>query len=125
MAKGKSKLSGGTGAGGSSTQELKGNVSFEQIMKATNNAIHFSKIVTLLPDRYAPVSGKKSELGELLERYNITEVRAKMYRDRSGANDLKRLKELGFEIQAQHLGKQAEGSKIPPEDYYFLKKKKK
>ncbi len=58
-----------------------------------------------------------------MERYNITDVTIDMYRDKSGANDLKRMKDLGFEIEAQYKGKKY-GS-VPPKDYYHMVKRTK
>lgn len=108
-------------AGSSSAQ----NISFADMMKQADNQITFGKIVTISPKGYIPESGKKGDLGKLVDKYNINSVVVNMYRDKSGANDMKRLKELGFEIKSQTLGTQQEGSKIPPKDYYYMVRKKK
>ena len=104
------------------------NVSFADMMKQATDAgnqITFGKIVTISPKGYIPETGKKGDLGKLVDKYNVNSVVVNMYRDKSGANDMKRLKELGFEIKSQTLGTQQEGSKIPPKDYYYMVRKKK
>ena len=104
------------------------NVSFADMMKQATDAgnqITFGKVVTISPKGYIPESGKKGDLGKLIDKYNVNSVVVNMYRDKSGANDMKRLQELGFEIKSQTLGTQQEGSKIPPHDYYYMVRKKK
>lgn len=104
------------------------NISFADMMKQATDAgsqITFSKVVTISPKGYIPEMGKKGDLGKLIDKYNVNSVVVNMYRDKSGANDMKRLKELGFEIKSQTLGTQQEGSKIPPKDYYYMVRKKK
>ena len=101
-------------------------ISFPEIVAAreqAGNSIAFDKIMTVLPKGYAPESGKKGDLGKLLDKYNINDVVVNMYRDKSGANDLKRLRDLGFEVQEQYLGEPQ--GKIPSRDYYHLKRAKK
>ena len=103
-------------------------ISFADMMKQATDAgnqITFGKIVTISPKGYIPETGKKGDLGKLIDKYNVNSVVVNMYRDKSGANDLKRLKDLGFEIKSQTLGTQQEGSKIPPKDYYYMVRKKK
>lgn len=123
MGRGSSKISEGSAKASTKTFKPRGDVSFEEIVKASDNSISFSKIVTLSPKNFMPETGRKRDLGELLARYNITDVTIDMYRDKSGANDLKRMKDLGFEIEAQYKGK-SYGS-VPPKDYYYMVKKKK
>ena len=123
MGRGASKASGSSkGGGGGSTKEIKGDVTFSEIYNASKNHVTFDKMNTILPDGYIPETGKKGEIGSLLEKYNIKEFVGSMYRDRSGANDLKRMQSLGFEVQARYLG-EPQGN-IPPKDYYFFKKKR-
>lgn len=125
MGRGTSKAGNGRnsgGGGGGNSGEIRGDVSFAEIVNASDNSVSFGRTTTVLPNGYMPVSGKKNEIGALLDRYNITEFVGHMYRDKSGANDLKRMESLGFEIQARYLG-QSQGS-IPPMDYYYFKKKK-
>lgn len=117
--------------GGSSEEktEYKGNISFENMMKLQKekklDTISFNKDVTVLPDKFRPESGRKKDLASLVEKYDINETVINMYRDKSGANDLQRMKDLGFEIQAQYLGKAQPGSVIPPRDYYYMIRTKK
>lgn len=66
-----------------------------------------------------PVTGKKSDLGQMLDDNNMKRIVVNMYRDRSGANDLKRLFNLGFQIQAEYKGADT-GSRVPPRDYYYM-----
>ena len=112
--------SSGISAGGT----VRGDVSFAEIVKASPNSISFGKTVTVMPDGKMPQSGRKSDLGDLISKNNIKDVTVHMYRDRSGANDLQRMKDLGFEIVAQYKGKSTSSS-IPPVDYYYMKKRKK
>lgn len=106
----------------SKPKQISGDVSFAEIVNASPHSISFSKVVTILPDGYRPETGRKGDLGQLIDKYNINDVVIHMYRDRSGANDLKRMQDLGFTIQAQHKGTQQTGSSIPPRDYYFMKR---
>lgn len=112
--------SSGISAGGT----IRGNVSFAEIVNASPNSISFEKTVTVIPDRKMPQSGRKSDLGDLISKNNIKDVTVHMYRDRSGANDLQRMKDLGFEIVAQYKGTSTSSS-VPPVDYYYMKKRKK
>lgn len=120
---GRGSSSGKAKASGKQSAKISGDVSFAEIINASPNAISFSKIVTILPDGYMPDTGRKGDLGQLIDRYGINDVVINMYRDRSGANDLKRMQDLGFTIQAQHKGTQQTGSSIPPRDYYFMIRK--
>ena len=115
---------GGRGAtsGVSANKSIKGNVSFAEIVRASDNSISFSKVVTVLPGGKMPQTGKKGDLETLVNRNGINDVVVHMYRDRSGANDLKRMQSIGFEIVAQYKGKSS--SSIPAEDYYYMKRKK-
>lgn len=117
---------GGSGGGGSdrAKAEYKGDISFENMMKLANekklDTISFNKGVTVLPNKFIPESGRKKDLASLVEKYDINETVINMYRDKSGANDLQRMKDLGFEIQAQTLGTAQPGSALPPRDYYYM-----
>ncbi len=101
----------------------KGKVSFAQIVNASKNSISFSKAVTVIPDGRMPQTGRKKDLEQLLNRNGINDVVVHMYRDKAGANDLERMKKLGFEVVAYYKGEQQEGSSIPPTDYYHMKRK--
>lgn len=115
--------------GGSSAVQ---NISFTDMMKQASNTTHtisFDKTTTMTTSPQGSHIGKmdtfkKSELGKYIEKSGAKELVVNMYRDKSGANDLKRLKDLGFEIKAQTLGTASAGSKIPPRDYYYLVRKK-
>lgn len=115
---------GGSGGSSGSKTEYKGDISFENMMKLLSekklDTISFDKGVTVLPDKFKPESGRKKDLASLVEKYDINETVINMYRDKSGANDLQRMKDLGFEIQAQSLGTAQPGSVIPPRDYYYM-----
>ena len=113
----------GSSSGVSANKSIKGNVSFAEIVRASDNSISFSKIVTVLPGGGMPYSGKKGDLENLVNRSGINDVVVHMHRDRAGANDLKRMQSIGFEIAAQYKGKST-GS-LPPVDYYYMKRKKK
>lgn len=104
-------------------RELSGSVSFEQIVHASKNSIAFSKIVTVIPSGYVPQTGKKGDLETLINSYGIKEVTVNMYRDKAGANDLKRMQKLGFEIVAYYKAPDNPDSAIPPKDYYYMRKK--
>ena len=123
---GKGDTMGSTGAskvgGGGGSSNISGEVTFDKIVNASNNSIAFDKIVTVMPGNGAPYSGKKGDLANLTA--NINDVVINMYRDKAGANDLKRMQNLGFEIIASYHGTQQEGSSIPPRDYYYMKRKK-
>ena len=121
MGRGSSKAGGG-GAGGNQ-QMISGDVPFSAIVNASDNTITFNKVTTVSPKGYIPETGKKSDLGNLISKYNINDVVVNMYRDKSGANDLKRLQALGFKIQARYLGQAQAGSRIPPKDYYYMVRK--
>lgn len=110
------------GSVGSSTV-ISGQVSFSQIVKASDNTISFDKGVTMLPSGISPYYGKKGDLADLIKRSGKNDFVINMYRDRSGANDLKRMQSLGFTVQAYYKGEQQEGSNIPPRDYYYVRRK--
>ena len=106
---------------------VSGDISFPQMMKVASevgNTITFNKITTIIPKGYMPESAKKNDLDKLVDKYNVNQVVVDMYRDKSGANDLKRLFNLGFQIQAQHLGEADPNSKIPPRDFYYMVRNK-
>lgn len=86
-------------------------------------ALSFSKVVTVLPKGYMPESGRKGDLGSLIDKYGINEVVINTRRGRAEANDLKRMQDLGFTIQAQHKGTQEPGTATPPMDYYYMVRK--
>lgn len=117
------------GSGGNSSGvpsgHVKGNVSFEKIVNASDNSVSFGKTVTVMPGGRMPQSGKKGNLGTLLDRNNINDAVIHMYRDRAGENDLKRMKSLGFETVAWYKGESTPGSSIPPMDYYYMRRNKK
>lgn len=113
------------GGGGSANKGLKGDVSFEQNVKASKNSMAVDKMVTFLPDGRVPFNSKKGEIGEYLDRYNISDVVLNTYRDRGGMNTIKKMQDLGYEIQAQYKPNVNPDSKIPPRDYYYFVKKKK
>lgn len=102
---------------------IRGDVDFATMMSIDASSISFSKIVTILPKGGALFTGRKKDLGELLDRAGIKEAVMHTHRDRAGANDLKRMKDLGFEIIAQHLPEADPSSSIPPIDYYYMRKK--
>ena len=106
------------GSGASQAKEI----SFEEMMKHADNTISFDKIIYVSKKGYMPETGKKGDLGRLVDKYNIKEVVVNMYRDKAGSNDLKRLESLGFKPVAKTMGKQQEGSRIPPRDYYYMKR---
>ena len=114
-------MGGRGGSSGISTGGIKGDVSFSDIVHASDNSISFNKVVTVLPANGIPYSGKKSDLESLINKSHINEVVINMYRDKSGANDLKRMQKLGFKIVAQHKGEDT-SSVIPPRDYYYMKR---
>lgn len=105
--------------------ELSGEVSFNDLMRATRdtNHIHFDKGVSYSLKGKNPPYGdnKKSDLVDRLNEYKVNDVVVDMYRDKSGANDLKRMQEAGFEIQAYYKGKNQ--GNIPARDYYYMKRK--
>lgn len=117
-------MGGGASNSSGSKTEYKGDISFENMMKLQNekklDTISFDKAVVVLPDKFLPERGRKKDLSSLVEKYDINETVINMYRDKSGANDLQRMKDLGFEIQAQHLGTAQPGSALPPRDYYYM-----
>lgn len=112
----------------SSTERYSGDISYADMITAreeySDGGINFNKGVTVLPQKYLPESGLKRDLGALLDKYNMNIVVINMYRDRAGANDLKRMQDLGFEIVAQYKGEQQAGSRVPPKDYYYMRRKK-
>lgn len=112
----------GGGGGGSSNTNISGEVTFDKIVNASDNSISFNKVVTVMPSNGAAFSGKKSDLANLTA--NINDVVINMYRDKAGANDLKRMQNLGFTVVASYHGTQQEGSAIPPRDYYYMRRKK-
>ena len=116
------------GKGGSSSVK---DISFTDMMKRASDITHtisFDKTTTMITSAKGTQLGKvdtfkKNDLGKYIEKSGAKELVVNMYRDKSGANDLKRLKDLGFEIKAQTLGTASAGSNIPPRDYYYLVKK--
>lgn len=114
-------MGGRGGSSGVSSGGIHGDVTFEQIINASDNMITFNKVVTMTPKGFMPVMGRKSDLGSLVEKHNIKDAVINMYRDRSGANDLKRMQDLGFKVVAQYKGKSTSSS-IPPIDYYYMKR---
>ena len=108
------------------------NISFTDMMKQASNTQHtisFDKTATMITSPKGSQIGKidtvkKGDLGSLIEKSGAKELVVNMYRDKSGANDLKRLQNLGFEIKSQTLGTASAGSNIPPRDYYYMVKKK-
>ena len=115
--------SGKAKASGKQSAKISGDVSFPEIINASPNAISFSKIVTISPKGYMPESGKKGDLGYLVDKYKINEVVMHTRRGRVGANDLKRMQDLGFKIQAQYKDTQEPGTATPPMDYYYMIRK--
>lgn len=115
--------SGKAKASGKQSAKISGDVSFPEIINASPNAISFSKIVTISPKGYIPESGKKGDLGYLVDKYKINEVVMHTRRGRAGANDLKRMQDLGFKIQAQYKDTQEPGTATPPMDYYYMIRK--
>lgn len=111
----------GSASGINGGKEIRGNVSFSEIVKASPNSISFNKTVTVLPDGKMPYSGRKGDLESLVNKSGINDVVVNMYRDRSGANDIKRMESIGFKIVAQYKGKSS-GS-VPARDYYYMKRK--
>lgn len=104
-------------------KELSGWVqNFADIINASNNSISFSKVVTILPDKYQPETGKKGDLGTLINKYNIKDAVINMYEDGAGANDLKRIQDLGFNVEAWHKVGHNGPSKIPDKVYFYVKK---
>ena len=106
-------------------KEPSGEVSFGEIVNASKNHIVFDKTITVLPDKYQPESGKKGDLESLINKYSIKDAWIEMYEDKSGANDLKHVQDLGFEVEAWHRTAQQEGSSIPDRIHFYVKKKKK
>ena len=95
-------------------------VDFKGIVKASDNSVSFDKVDTILLDKGVITSVKKKDIGQTLNDLGVTEFKGDMYRDKSGANDLKRLKEAGYIPIAVFYGK-AQGN-IPPRDFYhFIK----
>lgn len=105
-------------------RQKKKDVDFATITKMSKNSISFSKIVTVMPHGYMPTTGRKKDLETMLNKHNINDVIVHMYRDKAGANDLKRMQDLGFTIEAQYKG-ESKGSSIPPTDYYYMKRRSK
>ena len=116
-----------------SNSGISGDVTFADMMKQasdTQHTISFDKTTTMITSPKGTQIGKintfkKNDLGKMIEKSGANELVVNMYRDKSGANDLKRLKDLGFEIKAQTLGTASAGSKVPPRDYYYMVRKKK
>lgn len=109
----------------STQSKLSGEVSFNDLMRATRdtNHIHFDKVVSYSLKGKNPPYGdnKKRDLVDRLNEYKVNDVVVDMYRDKSGANDLKRMQDAGFEIQAYYKGKNQ--GNIPARDYYYMKRK--
>ena len=130
MGRGSSKVgSGGGGIIGSMALpgvKTAGEISFEDMMAImgsdlSDGHITFSKVVTFLPNGYTPVTGKKGDLGTILSNYNAKNVVIDTYRDKAGKNDIKRMLDLGYKIQAEYIAPDS-GSAIPPKDWYFFVK---
>jgi len=137
MAKGNSKLSKGGGGGKASASKqpnvkTTGDISFTDMMAIANSSmsdgsVSFDKTNTLImsSDKNGMgeiVTGKKNDIGNMLAQAGVKSFVGNMYRDKSGANDLKRLEQLGYKIQAQYKAP-ATNSRIPPRDYYYFVKK--
>lgn len=102
-------------------KSISGNVSFADIVKASDNKVTFDKFNTATLN-HTVIQTKKGEIGDVLNQYGITEFVGNMYRDKSGANDLKRIQNAGFEVQAVYRGEPQ--GEIPARDYYYFKKKR-
>ena len=94
-----------------------GEVSYQQIIQASPNTITFSKNVALSPDGYMTESGRKKDLEKLIDKYNIKDVVMNTYNDKAGANDLKRMQDLGFKVKA-HTSVKYESR--PSKEYYYM-----
>lgn len=132
MGRGSSKAGGGGGAigthaiPGQPNVRTAGDITFAEMMAISNSSlsdgtIAFNKITTILPKGQMPIGGRKNDLGQMLQDTGMKRMVVNMYRDRSGANDLKRLQNLGYQIQAQYMGADT-GSRVPPRDFYFMVK---
>lgn len=132
MGRGTSKLGGGGSVIGSHAIPGKpnvwtsGEISFQDMMaisasSLSQGSVSFDKTTTVMPNIGAAVSGKKGDLGQMLANAKMDRFVGNMYRDKSGANDLKRLADLGYKIQAEYHAPNT-GSAIPPRDYYFFVK---
>lgn len=134
MGRGTSKAGGGSGGGaigshaipGQPNVQTSGDISYQDMMaiagsSLSDGTIAFNKVTTVMANGYMPITGKKSELGTMLNDTGMKRMVVNMYRDKSGANDLKRLQNLGFKIQAKYTAPDT-GSSIPPRDYYFMVK---
>lgn len=115
---------GGRGASAGTSGKIK-NVEFEEIINSSKNSLTFDKGVTVIPDRYIPESGRKKDLENLINRYNMDDVVVRIYRDSKQEKDLNRMKELGFYIVKQYKPKQNPNSSVPPEDRFYMKRKRK
>ena len=120
---GRGSSSGKGKASGKQPAKISGDVSFPEIINASPNAITFVKTVTVLPKGYIPESGRKGDLGALIDKYGINDVVINTRRTRAGANDLKRMQDLGFKIQARYMDTPEPGSSLPPKDYYYMIRK--
>lgn len=103
-----------------------GDISYPDMMaimrsKLSDGHVTFNKVITVSNNRRTTTS-KKSDLGQILSDFNMNNVVIDTYRDRAGKNDLKRLSELGYKIQAQYLAPENSNSKIPPRDWYYFVK---
>lgn len=114
------QLFGGRGAGSGKVKT----VDFTTIIRSSDNMIHSGKNFTISPKGYRPEMVNKSDIANAIERYNIEEFVMDAYRDRTGANDIKRIEALGYEIDKQYLGTVQNGSKIPPMDYFHFRKRR-
>lgn len=122
----------GGGGGGIGTMALRGvqtagEISFQDMMAISASdlsqaSIAFDKWATVLPKNGAPYEiKKKGDIVETIKNSGLERVVVNMYRDKSGKNDLQRMFDAGFQIQAEFKAPDT-GSAIPPRDYYFLVK---
>ena len=120
----------GGGGGGIGTMALRGvqtagEISYQDMMaiSASNLSqatISFDKVATVLPENGAPYTiKKKSDITDTIKNSGLKRVVVNMYRDQAGKNDLQRMFDAGFQIQAEFKAPDT-GSAIPPRDYYFL-----
>ena len=110
----------------SGKRELKGEVTFEQIVNASKTTISADKINTIVSSLGGSEVNrvfKKRELETVLNSNGINDVVINFYRDKSGANALRRMQDAGFEVQAHYSREVEQGSQIPPRDYYYMKRK--
>ena len=122
----------GGGGGGIGTMTLRGvqtagEISYQDMMAISASnlsqaSISFDKWATVLPKNGAPYEiKKKGDIVETIKNSGLERVVVNMYRDKSGQNDLQRMFDAGFQIQAEYKGTTSSAS-VPPRDYYFLVK---